>query len=171
MEIIIRDVADQDLDAVLSLNESEVPHVGSVNIERMRWFAANAHYFRVAVDADRIAAYLIGLRPGTSYASPNYRWFCERYGDFAYVDRVAVAEFARRLRLASRLYDDFAASVPDTVKHMTCEVNLQPPNESSMRFHRQLGFQQVGSQTTEGGSKEVAMLAMRLRDEDQRQNQ
>ena len=162
---IIRDVEERDLDAVLSLNQSEVPHVGSVDIERMHWFATNAHYFRVAVDANRIAAYLIGLRPGTSYASPNYRWFCERYDDFAYVDRVAVADFARRLGLASRLYADFAASAPDTVEHMTCEVNLQPPNESSMRFHRQLGFRQVGSQETEGGSKEVAMLARRIRGE------
>lgn len=163
MDMIIRDVVDQDLDAVLGLNQSEVPHVGSIDIARMRWFAANAHYFRVAVESDRIAAYLIGLRPGTSYASPNYRWFCERYDDFAYVDRVAVADFARRLGLASRLYEDFAASVPESVEHMTCEVNLRPPNESSMRFHRQLGFQQVGSQTTEGGTKEVAMLAMLLR--------
>jgi len=165
MGAIIRDVDNQDLDAVLSLNQSEVPHVGSVDIERMHWFAANAHYFRVVDDAGRIAAYLIGLRPGTSYASPNYRWFCERYDDFAYVDRVAVADFARRLGLASRLYADFAASAPDTVEHMTCEVNLQPPNESSMRFHRQLGFRQVGSQETEGGSKEVAMLARRIRGE------
>ena len=168
MDLIIRDVTEQDLDAVLSLNQSEVPHVGSVDIERMHWFAANAHYFRVAVEADRIAAYLIGLRPGSSYASPNYLWFCNRYRDFAYVDRVAVAEFARRLGLASRLYDDFAASVPATVENMTCEVNLRPPNESSMRFHLQLGFLQVGSQSTEGGSKEVAMLAKRLRHEDQR---
>ena len=168
MEIIIRDVAAQDLDAVLSLNQSEVPHVGSVDIERMHWFATNAHYFRVALKDDSIAAYLIGLRPGTRYASPNYLWFCDRYADFAYVDRVAVAEFGRRLGLASRLYDDFAASLPDTVEVMTCEVNLRPPNESSMRFHQQLGFRQVGSQTTEGGSKEVAMLAKQLRNEEQR---
>jgi predicted GNAT superfamily acetyltransferase len=168
MEIIIRDVAAQDLDAVLSLNQSEVPHVGSIDIERMHWFAANAHYFRVAVDAHRIAAYLIGLRPGSSYASPNYRWFCERYDDFAYVDRVAVADFARRLGLASRLYDDFAASVPESVEHMTCEVNLRPPNESSMRFHQQLGFRQVGSLAAEHRAKEVAMLARRLHGENPR---
>jgi predicted GNAT superfamily acetyltransferase len=168
MEIIIRDVAAQDLDTVLSLNQSEVPHVGSIDIEQVHWFAANAHYFRVALKDDRIAAYLIGLRPGTSYASPNYLWFCDRYADFAYVDRVAVAEFGRRIGLASRLYNDFAASMPETVAVMTCEVNLRPANESSMRFHQQLGFRQVGSQTTEGGSKEVAMLAKQLRNEEQR---
>jgi len=163
MDVIMRDITDSDLDAVLSLNQSEVPHVGSVDREKMHWFAAHASYFRVATDGDRVAAFLVGFRPGTSYASPNYRWFCDRYDDFAYVDRIAVAEFARRSGFASRLYDDFATAVPDTVQFMTCEVNILPPNESSMTFHERLGFRQVGSQSYEGGSKEVAMLARNLR--------
>ncbi len=162
MDFIIRDVLPEDLDAVLTLNQSETPHVGSVDGQKMQWFASHATYFRVAALDDRIAAFLVGLRPGTSYKSPNYLWFCERYADFAYIDRVAVAEFARRNGLASRLYDDFASTVPDTVEFMTCEVNIQPPNESSMIFHRGLGFRQVGTQKTEGGAKEVAMLAKKL---------
>ncbi|NIV18994.1 MAG: GNAT family N-acetyltransferase [Woeseiaceae bacterium] len=159
----IRDVREADLNAVLTLNQSEVPHVGSVDLERMQWFAANADYFRVAVDNSIIGAYLIGLRPGSGYQSPNYLWFCERYVDFAYVDRIAVAESARRAGLASRLYADFAASVPDTVEFMTCEVNVRPPNETSMQFHIRLGFEQVGSLVSDDRDKEVAMLARPLR--------
>jgi predicted GNAT superfamily acetyltransferase len=45
---------------------------------------------------------------------------------------------------------------------MTCEVNLSPPNAASMRFHRRLGFEQVGSQFTEAGAKQVALLAKPL---------
>ncbi len=163
MDMIIRDVSDTDLDAVLSLNESEVPHVGSVDLEKMRWFATNASYFRVATSKDELAAYLVGLRPGTGYTSPNYLWFCNNYDDFAYVDRIAVAKFARRSGIASRLYDDFSAALPSTVGIMTCEVNIRPPNESSMTFHHRLGFKQVGSLVSESGSKEVAMLAKNLR--------
>jgi len=162
MDFIIRDVSPQDLDAVLTLNELETPHVGSVDEQKMHWFASHAAYFRVAMADDRLAAFLVGLRPGTSYQSPNYLWFCERYADFAYVDRVAVAGFARRSGLASRLYADFAAAMPSAVEFMTCEVNIQPPNESSMAFHRGLGFRQVGTQKTEGGTKKVAMLAKKL---------
>lgn len=162
MDVIIRDVDVQDLDAVLTLNQSEVPHVGSVDLQQMHWFAEHASYFRVAMKDDRLGGFLVGLRPGTSYGSPNYRWFSDRYAEFAYVDRVAIAGFARRFGLASRLYDDFAAAMPDSVGIMTCEVNIQPPNESSLRFHRRLGFRQVGSQFTEGGDKEVAMLAREL---------
>lgn len=162
MQVIIRDVVAPDLDAVLSLNQAEVPHVGSADAEKMRWYADHATYFRVAVADSELAAYLVGFRPGTTYTSPNYRWFCERYDDFAYVDRIAVAPPARRSGLASRMYDDFAAELPESVGIMTCEVNIRPPNPSSMDFHCRLGFEQVGSLTSDDGEKEVAMLLKSL---------
>ena len=158
MRKLIRDVRVADLETVLELNQSEVPHVGSIDLERMNWFAEHAHYFRVVESAEKIVAYLIGLRPGTSYSSPNYRWFCDRYNDFAYVDRVAVDPAVRRGGLAGSLYDDFAATLPPTVAIMTCEVNIRPPNDISMRFHQRRGFTQVGTLASADGSKEVALL-------------
>ena len=162
MDATIRDIAAIDLDAVLELNQANVPEVGSVGIEQMQWFADNAQYFR-AIDVDgRIGAFLVGLRPGTSYGSPNYGWFCQRYDDFGYIDRIAVAEHARRLGLASRLYADFEQSLPTDVGYMTCEVNIRPPNEGSMRYHKNRGFEQVGTLESDGGDKAVAMLAKPL---------
>lgn len=163
MSRIIRDIRDADLDAVLALNQSEVPHVGSIDRDRLQWFVGNAQHFRVVECDGEILAYLIGLRPGTSYASPNYRWFGDRYDDFGYVDRVAVHASARRDGLASRLYDDFAATLPASVTIMTCEVNIHPPNEVSMQFHEKQGFTRVGTLTSESGDKEVALLLKRLR--------
>ena len=158
MDFTIRDARSDDLDAVLSLNEAVVPAVNSITLDEMRWFAGNAAYFRVAADDARIAAFLIGLRPGIDYESPNYRWFCKRYEDFGYIDRVAVDPGVRRSGLASKLYDDFRESLPGSVKVMTCEVNIRPPNESSMRFHERYGFERIATQQTEGGSKEVALM-------------
>jgi predicted GNAT superfamily acetyltransferase len=158
----IEDVSQHDLEQILVLNESEVPHVGRVNIERMHWFAENATYFRVARVDQQLGAFLIGLRPGTRYQSVNYRWFCDRYQDFAYVDRIAVAEAGRRLGLASSLYDDFAAAMPASVSVMTCEVNILPPNDGSMIFHTRLGFREVGTLSSEDGSKKVALLLKSL---------
>ncbi len=161
MNFTLRDALHEDLDDVLALNEANVPAVGDVGIEKMRWFCEHAHYFRIAVADDRLAAFLIGLRPGTSYESSNYRWFCQNYDDFAYVDRIAVSEHARRFGLASRLYDDFAAAMSE-VEIMTCEVNIFPPNPSSMHFHERMGFRQVGTIDYEPGAKAVALMERRL---------
>ena len=158
MSHLIRKVELSDLDNLLALNESEVPHVGSIDIERMHWFAKHADYFRVAQQDEQIAGFLIGFRPGSAYQSLNYRWFCERYDEFAYVDRIAVAEAARGLGIASSLYTDFAATLPESYKAMTCEVNILPPNEGSMRFHARLGFREVGTLSSDAGDKKVALL-------------
>ena len=157
--ITLRRVEASDLVGILRLNEAVVPAVNSVDLVQMRWFADNAAYFGVAEQDGDVAGFLIGMRPGTSYASPNYRWFCSRYDEFGYIDRVAIAENARRLGLATRLYRDFEASLPPTVDILTCEVNVVPPNESSMQFHEGYGFRTVGTQTLENGRKTVALMA------------
>ncbi|MDH3620244.1 MAG: GNAT family N-acetyltransferase [Gammaproteobacteria bacterium] len=158
----LTDVCPADLDAVLALNEASVPHVNSIDLEQMRWFAENAFFFKIASIDGRLAGFLIGLRPGLNYGSENYRWFSEHYAEFGYVDRVAVDESARRFGVASRLYDDFAALLRGKVDHMTCEVNIRPPNESSMRYHETHGFTQVATQETEDGAKKVALMEKKL---------
>ena len=158
----IADITSGELDAVLQLNQASVPHVSSVDLPAMEWFAANAHYFRIAKVKEELAGFLIGMRPGLPYASPNYRWFSEHYEDFGYIDRVAVSPEARRLGVASGLYRDFASTLCGNVDVMTCEVNIRPPNESSMRYHEQQGFVRVATQETEGGKKEVALLELKL---------
>lgn len=158
----IADVRQNDLEEVWALNDESVPHVSRIDRDEMAWFAEHAHYFRVVRRKTDLAGFLIGLRPGLDYKSPNYRWFTERYEGFGYIDRVAVANSARRLGVATLLYRDFAATLEDYTSIMTCEVNIRPANESSMEYHRRFGFSEVGTQQTEGGKKEVALMEMRL---------
>jgi uncharacterized protein len=47
-------------------------------------------------------------------------------------------------------------------ERVTCEVNLEPPNPVSQRFHESLGFVEVGRQETYGGSVTVQLLERRL---------
>lgn len=157
---MIRDVQSGDLEAVLALNEASVPHVNSVPMAQMEKFRREAAYFRVAVAHEAVAAYLVGLTPDADYGSLNFRWFKARYDDFAYVDRVAVAEHARRRGLGSALYEDFEKHFTGRVPRLACEVNLRPQNDVSMAFHRRQGFVQVGEQPVDG--KIVAMMVKEL---------
>jgi len=159
MEIL--EIEAGDFDAVLSLNEACVPHVNLISHEELQWFADRAAFLRVAKIDGRLAGFLVGLRPGTSYNSPNYRWFCNNYEDFAYVDRVAVSDWARRQGVAETLYTSFIESQA-SVAVVTCEVNLRPPNAGSMRFHERMGFRQVSSQQIDDGKKEVALMEKKL---------
>lgn len=157
----ISKIDDRDFNAILALNEASVPNVNLISREELQWFVDNAAFARVANIDDRLAGFLIGLRPGTTYHSPNYRWFCDNYEDFAYIDRIAVSEWARRKGIAQTLYKLFAQSQSDATV-LTCEVNIRPPNVGSMLFHKQFGFRQVGTQETNNGEKEVALMEKSL---------
>jgi len=153
-----------DLDIVLAINESVVPHVNRIDLTDMQDFLAKAAYFRVACDEDKqVLAFLIGLDPDTEYDSLNFRWFCDHYENFAYVDRVAVAASARRQGIAEALYENFATAALDWAQRISCEVNLRPENPGSLAFHSRLGFTRVGTQETHNGAKMVAFLLKEIR--------
>ncbi len=157
----ISQIEQNDYDEVLMLNRESVPHVNLIDHDELQWFFDNAACVLVAKIKQRLAGFLIGLRPGTDYASPNYRWFSDNYADFAYIDRVAVAQWARRRGIAEALYDTFQRSQAG-VPAMTCEVNIRPPNEGSMLFHERMGFHQVAAQEIDDGKKEVALMEKTL---------
>lgn len=162
MPIHLAEVTGDELSTLLHLNEAALPHVNSISLEDIRWFVDNAAYFRVARLDDRIAGFLIALIQGTSYASSNYRWFCARYPNFVYIDRVVVAESARRRGVGRLLYEDVTAFAVQTVPLLTCEVNIRPRNETSLKFHERFGFVNAGFQDTENGTKTVSLMTKEL---------
>ena len=162
MNIKVRDLIPEDMPTLLALNETAVPHVNSIAMDTLRWFAAEAAYFRVACVDDDVGGFLIGLTPGIPYDSINFRWFCRRYDGFVYIDRIAVAEHHRRRGIANLLYEDIEAFASSRAPMLACEVNTRPRNEASLRFHQRRGFRAVGSQDTEAGIKTVTLLVKSL---------
>ncbi|NIR32491.1 MAG: GNAT family N-acetyltransferase [Gammaproteobacteria bacterium] len=162
MSIAIRDVSAQDLEALIELNECEVPHVNSVPLSLFEWFAQEAAYFRVARAEGRVVGFLAGLAPAMPHTSQYFRWFRERYSDFIYIDRVVVSPESRRLGVAARLYGDMETTFGERVSMLACEVNLVPRNEPSLRFHARMGFRSIGTLETENGTKQVSLLVKRL---------
>ena len=157
---MIRGVCLADLTALLAMNNALAPHVGLVGAARMADLAAWAELALVAELCGTLAGGMVAIGPGTAYDSPNYRWFCDRYPDFLYVDRVFVAPAFHGRGIGRRLYDPVTARAAARGAPVTCEVNELPPNPDSIAFHERLGFVTVGCQEYEGGAQRVAMRAM-----------
>lgn len=158
----IRPYDEADAEAVLGLNAANVPEVGPMDAAKLSLLIADSPYARVVEDPDTgdVVGVLIGLAGGSSYGSPNYRWFSERNGArFAYVDRVALAEAARGLGLGPELYRGFEQWATEQGLGVLCaEVNTIPPNPRSLRFHELFGFAVVATCRPYGPDEEVAML-------------
>jgi predicted GNAT superfamily acetyltransferase len=159
--VLLRPISSADLPELLTVNNAAVPNVNELDAGRFAELVGLAELATVATDGDTLLGFVLAMAEGAGYDSANYLWFSARYPRFLYVDRVIVAETGRGAGTGTALYkavfDHAGPGVP-----VTCEVNVRPPNEGSMRFHRRHGFAEVGRQDTEGGTKTVALLAAGL---------
>ncbi len=152
--------------AALAINNASVPAVGELDMARlerlieMAQLALGAFQPGDAQAGEVLTGFCVVLAPGTDYSSVNYRWFSERYDDFAYLDRVAVHEAQRSRGIGASLYAEVERRLAAT--WFTLEVNLRPRNEGSLRFHARHGFVEVGQQETDYGCL-VSLQAKRLR--------
>jgi hypothetical protein len=157
----LRDYRPDDADAVLALNAASVSVLSPLDELRLRALAKQAALLRVAQDGDTVVAFLLALREGSAYDSPNYQWFVARYPRFLYVDRVVVGEAARGSGVGASLYLDlFAFARAAGLDTVACEFDVDPPNEASRRFHARFGFTEVGRQRVAGGKQVSLQVAV-----------
>jgi predicted GNAT superfamily acetyltransferase len=160
---LIRDATPDDLPALLALNAESVQFLSPLDAARLRALQARAACHRVVAVDGAVAAFLLALREGTDYDSPNYRWFAQRYPRFLYIDRVVVAAAQQGRGLGAQLYADIIAFAQARgIAPLACEFDLDPPNPVSARFHARFGFREVGRQWLGGGSKQVSLQVREL---------
>ena len=156
----IRTLQASDLPACVVMNNDAIPAVSEADLAKMTALVDASLLSLAAEHEDEIVGFCVNFGPGADYHSVNYQWFCARYDDFAYLDRIVVSPNARNLGIGAALY----AAVEEHIAGMPwlfCEVNLRPRNDGSLRFHERLGFVEVGQQETPYGVL-VSMLAKDL---------
>lgn len=165
MKPTFRPALPADLGRIYALNESEVPHVGTITPEKLQRLVSESVLTLVAVDEkETLLGFVLCFDQDSDYESPNFLWFKSRYLKFTYVDRIAVSTHARGKGVGRLFYDEvkrYAHSTQSPI--ITCEVNLLPPNPTSMRFHTGLGFKEVGTLSSEDTTKKVSMLVWELK--------
>ena len=131
--VLIRSATLEDLPSMLQLNAEFEHALSPAAAARMEYLYGCADYRRVLEADATVIGFLLAIRDGNAYDGDNYKWFANRYETFLYVDRIAVSGEYQRQRLGQRLYSDlFVSARRMGVSHVTCEVNVDPPNAVSL---------------------------------------
>ena len=155
---MIRPALPTDANAILALNAESVHFTSPMDATRLWDLHAQAAYHRVIELEGDVMAFLLVLREGADYDSPNYRWFTARYDRFLYIDRVVVAARQQGRGLGALLYDDlFAFASESGIECLACEFDIDPPNPGSAKFHDRYGFSEAGKQLVADGKKTVSL--------------
>lgn len=158
MSVRLREITPADHADVLALNERHVELTAPLDEARlvqMQGWADRA----CVIDVDgSFAGFVITFASGSAYDGENFAWFGEAYADFCYLDRIVVHEDFQRRGLGSFAYDELERGCGRPV--LTLEVNLDPPNEPSLAFHRARAYDGVGERVA--GDHVVLLMAKQL---------
>jgi len=156
MHPLLRPIGDADIATVLDLNERNVELLAPMDAARLAQLRTWTNRADVILCDGDVAGFVLTFPAGTAYDSANYRWFTEHLTDgFHYLDRIVLDDRFRRRGLASAVYD-VAEADASTAGRLALEVNIDPPNEASLAFHRRRGFREVGRLGKTGG--EVSLM-------------
>ena len=133
------------LKEIFALNQDNTPEVGNLasikELQNLVMQSSNNYYISLE---NKIIAFMICFRENSRYHSKNYKFFNKKENKFLYVDRIAVKDTYRRKGIAKTLYSIIETQANTESMPLCCEVNTIPFNKVSIKFHKDLGFSQVG---------------------------
>ena len=157
-------LSPNDVPTMWEINEQGLPGTGQVTQEEMAALLELSEVGLGAYQDGKLAGFVLCLLPKTEYGSLNYAWFNQRYDQFIYVDRIAVAIDSRNSGIGTLLYQQVFNYATQHNIPVTAEVSLKPSNEGSDRFHLRHGFVTVGE--LDHGDKAVTMYIKDKKPED-----
>ncbi len=140
------------------LNNAAVPDVNRIDQPKADWLLTHSMLARMAILDGHVAGVIVVLGEESNLDSDYFRWFTERYENFVYVDRVIVAERARRRGVATRLYLEVDALAQKHRLAIASDVYSKPPNIPSLHLHEKAGYREVGQQFSDAEGKTVSKL-------------
>ncbi|MEM7017019.1 MAG: GNAT family N-acetyltransferase [Pseudomonadota bacterium] len=151
-----------DEQAIVAINAESVELTAPMDSDRFHELFGMCCQLTVAELNGEVAGFLLGFQDGAAYDSVNYQWFSARFKQFFYVDRIVISSEHRGAGLGQQFYSQLERWATDQgFVWITAEINSDPPNVPSLKFHKRFGFLEIATHRLEGG-KALSMQAYPL---------
>ena len=160
----VRNIEIADFARVLEINNANTPGVSELTMSELETDIENClHALAIDNEHGEVCAFCITFAPDAPDAGVNHQWFADRFESFVYLDRIAIDSKHQNRGLGALLYQTVEQNMLNSAEHslLCCEVNLEPPNPGSLRFHQRIGFTEVGQHLPQQGYL-VSMLSKDL---------
>lgn len=155
----VQPITEDVMDALHALNNI---HAEALSLTTPAGFRAriDAAYFSGHIQA---RGFMIAYDHRAKITGENYDYLASAFDSFVYVDRIAVDARAQGMGYGRELYEAlFRRARQDGHKRCLCEINVDPPNPSSVAFHKALGFLTVFEPRDLSNGKTVQYFEMPL---------
>ncbi len=145
LELLEGSLSSSDLRQIWTINQENIPEVGDVpDLDRLNKLINWSSHVIVVRKLD-IVGFILLMREKEDYDSLNYDFYNSQGVPFLYVDRIAISKNHRRKGLGRLIYQKTFEIAKELDVKTCCEVNTQPRNDPSLKFHKSFGFEEVGT--------------------------
>lgn len=160
--ISLRSGTPDDADAIVRLNSDSVVVTSPMDAQNFKRLYELSSLLTIAERDQEVVGFLLGFSSGADVDGANYKWFEHRFRNFFYIDRIVIDASCRGAGLGQQFYADMTDwAKSQNLLWLAAEMNLDPPNIASLKFHRRQGFKEIGTQKLPAG-KLVSMQVKRL---------
>ncbi|NEQ43388.1 MAG: GNAT family N-acetyltransferase [Leptolyngbya sp. SIOISBB] len=146
-----------DAAAVIALNQAVVEVTSAMGKARFAELTGLSSLKLVAETNGEVVAFVLAMSEGQAYDNGNYQWFSARLKNFLYIDRVVVSAACQGFGIGRLLYSHLNTWARQVGILSLCgEIDIEPPNPASLRFHEKAGFVPIGKRSLASG-KQVSM--------------
>lgn len=157
MRLYSSSINESDLELLYKLNQQNVPELGSLeSIAGLDSLIKKSFKILILKEINKIIGFCLLFKEDSSYDSPNYLHFKNKYNKFLYVDRVVVASSFTGKGGGKLMYNQVFKIAALENLTVCCEVNEKPLNKVSLAFHKNLGFHKTNEKVY--AKKKVAFL-------------
>jgi predicted GNAT superfamily acetyltransferase len=161
-----RIATQSEFPAILALNCQSEHFLSPLDLSKLSRISSEAAVFQVVTSGAQVAGFLLVFAPQADYNNSNFLWFKTRYENFLYIDRIVTSKDFRGCHLATNFYNQLEKyAIAHGIPRLACEINIDPPNPVSMRFHQKQGFAEVGRHWIEdehaGNRKKLVSLQIK----------
>ena len=142
------------IEQIYILNQDLTPMVGSLDnsneLKGLIDMSSDSFYLE---KKSELVGFIVCFRENSIYKSQNYIHFNKKYRRFLYIDRVGIKKKHDNKGIGTYLYEHIFNISDENELPICAEVNIEPKNEISLRFHQKMGFKETSERTINSNYK------------------
>ena len=142
------------IEQIYILNQELTPMVGSLDnsneLKDLIDISSDSFYIE---KKSELVGFIVCFRENSIYKSQNYIHFNKKYERFLYIDRVGIKKKHDNKGIGTYLYEHIFNINDKNELPICAEVNIEPKNEISLRFHQKMGFKETSERTINNNYK------------------
>ncbi len=145
----IRDCSNSQIKKLVHLNNQFARETSKIDAAKMVELA-NKSFCAIGISPE--VGFILAFDEKADLEGENHSYLKTKFDNFLYIDRIIVGKNFQGQGFGTAFYEIVLELAEEAGKELLlCEVNIDPPNDISIEFHENFGFEAIEERVLNNG--------------------